>query len=221
MVPQIPLCIESWIGTVMSETTTLNHRPGPLVSTHSNTPRGKRKAVVHPSRVNPKRACRQARTITDMDKKRVRGPGRPLKNPPAPGGGSATGRVTARDQNSGQVESRPNTNLTPFPSLPPSEISYPSRPVSPSKKSKGITQPKTDASINMTYLVSCKPSVIQRTVQEVRKIGQLPPTVRELYSSLNTRQGGFIPACLKVSITATSLDRGLIVAAEAFLRSGI
>lgn len=191
--------VELWAATVASDTKMLKPDElapiqlpipgGPLTSISSNVSLRTRAAGV--SRSNPQRACKRAKVMEELrvaaehgseDMPRRRG--RPPKGM----------RGAGRGRNRGQ------SHVAPSEVFDPAEASQPIRPASPKKRGRTISQSKTDATIDMKFLESCRPSVKLKSPREARESGPLPQSVTDLYQCLSRTPGGFIPGPLKVGL---------------------
>ena len=92
--------------------------------------------------------------------------------------------------------------LTSPESLAPSSLSKSSsKPKSGSpKRGKSRANVKLDASIELAYLKSCRPSVRLMTPAEALETGPIPPKIQSLYQKLDDVPLGCIPAELKVRL---------------------
>lgn len=196
---QSSLCVQSWANTVAVETKTAktnglppNYSPPqlrPLTSISTNPHLRRRKASRGDFCNGPSRTCKRAKPMADrfaIEEDEQTGRRRPRGRPP--------GRM--RGVGRGPGRGRGQALLAP-PVFDPPEFSLPSRPSSPRKRGKTITQSKADASIDSKFLESCRPSVKLMNPREARQNGPLPQVVADLYRSLTNTPGGFIPAQLK------------------------
>ena len=85
--------------------------------------------------------------------------------------------------------------------VPPSHYKSGSKakPASP-KRAKSRANARTDASIDLAYLKSCRPSVVLETVGEAMETEPMPPETMSVFQKLNGVPYGCIPATLKVRL---------------------
>lgn len=194
--------IEIWADKVALETSSdpLNHI---LIATSGNPGCRKRKRHAEPLRVNPKRSCKQSKTMTgqetDVPKtfpEERRRRGRPPTKPQGHDIGSGRAAAAEEAEIANPFACKPPSLASS--SLPDSRL--PSRPSSPKKRGKDINEIRSDAAIGVKFLESCRPSVKLRSHQEAHQQGPLPKMVAGLYQRLHDTPIGFIPSELKVSV---------------------
>lgn len=81
----------------------------------------------------------------------------------------------------------------------PTQSKSNSKSPSKKKKLKRAEDSKSEASIDMQYLETCRPSVSLMDVAQARALGSLPPHVLDLYRRVKDSPSGFIPHELKAA----------------------
>ncbi|KAL9595268.1 MAG: hypothetical protein Q9219_006544 [cf. Caloplaca sp. 3 TL-2023] len=214
--------VRVWVDTVAVETQKTDRQQSglqPLSSSAINSRPGKRKLELQPARHNPPRDCKRAKTMarpSAQPRGRRSGRARAFRSDnilSGRGRGQRSeivdrkGRELAREKGEGKEcaegeSSEGEQVLRPVPSdifEPPTTASRgPSRPGSPSKRSKTLDKPKSDKSIDLQYLGACTPSVLVEFRAKTFENEAIPAMVKGLEDALSPEGViGFIPTSLK------------------------